>query len=492
MPVLPVRTPEDATFDVVFMHGLDGDARKSWQRDKSASTWHHWLADDIDGLAVWSVGYDAFSSRWRGRAMPLQDRAINLLAQLQSSNIGDRPLIFIAHSMGGLLIKEMLLHAAGRHNNFTKIAHATKGVVFLSTPHAGSGLTKAVEALKLLYRGTPAVEDLRQNSAYLRQLDTRYREWANEVGLKHLVFFETHPTKGVQVVDQTSADLKIAGTLSIPVDANHVNISKPNDRTSVVYGPTKRFIVAAQQSPDAAKATSERLNSSIAASDRATPYELFRQSQLEVLVDLINPSTWRNRLDGVFRAGQSTIAPSVLEELKEVGTRIRIMPWPRQENDEILSVTKALGQTIDAFVTAFETRADMSNNLYIFPKFYRQFSTDGSQRRAQEQRYLFERSLMEDLLLEVTRYVNWFSDLAQEELGFANPSLHQRASLNIEEHGRTDFGLVVPEFSNKEKTSGRIPLSTPMEFATDRYTRGNFSPYWKRGAPEPAPYKLEL
>jgi hypothetical protein len=37
--------------------------------------WPRWLAEDIDGLAIWSIGYGAPISRLRGDAMHLVDRA---------------------------------------------------------------------------------------------------------------------------------------------------------------------------------------------------------------------------------------------------------------------------------------------------------------------------------------------------------------------------------------------------------------------------------
>jgi pimeloyl-ACP methyl ester carboxylesterase len=209
--VLPVGTPEHAVLDVVFIHGLDGDARKTWSRKEKESFWPKWLAEEFVDVAVWTVDHDAWSSGWRGRSMPMQDRAVNLMTQLQNHGIGERPLCFVTHSMGGLLAKEILLHAADARTEFAVFAAETKGVVFLATPHTGAGLTKAVEALGVLYRGTPAISDLEHNQPYLRHLNDRYRNWVDEVKVQNLVFFETHRTSGMRVVDETSANPGLAG-----------------------------------------------------------------------------------------------------------------------------------------------------------------------------------------------------------------------------------------------------------------------------------------
>lgn len=214
----------------------------SWTGKEPSSFWPEWLADDLAGVAVWSVGYEAWSMGWRGRAMPMQDRAVNLMAQLQNRGIGRRPLCFVTHSMGGLLAKEILLHAAEGYTEYAEFATAAKGVVFLGTPHTGSSLSAVVNALGVVYRATAAVKDLRRNSAHLRQLNDRYRDWAATSGIRNLVFFESYPTKGVQVVDAASANPGLAGIRPIPVDADHVGICKPIDRDALVYGRVKRFI----------------------------------------------------------------------------------------------------------------------------------------------------------------------------------------------------------------------------------------------------------
>ena len=48
--------------------------------------------------------------------MPLTDRAKNVLLALQLKGIGERPLFFVTHSMGGLLVKQ-LLHTANDSTN---------------------------------------------------------------------------------------------------------------------------------------------------------------------------------------------------------------------------------------------------------------------------------------------------------------------------------------------------------------------------------------
>jgi hypothetical protein len=106
---VPKGTPSGTA---IFVHGLGGDAFDTWRaRPEDEAFWPHWLAEDIPGLAVFSVGYPAAVSNWRGTSMPLQDRAGDvlegLLVDLEQLHA---PIVFVCHSLGGLVVSQR--HAA--------------------------------------------------------------------------------------------------------------------------------------------------------------------------------------------------------------------------------------------------------------------------------------------------------------------------------------------------------------------------------------------
>jgi pimeloyl-ACP methyl ester carboxylesterase len=142
---------------VIFVHGLGGDPRDTWQRASDPSSfWPLWLAEDLKGLMVYSVGYEAPISRWRGNAMHLIDRATSLLARFSvEPDLQQGPIILIGHSLGGLVIKQLLRTAESEARHSTEAAsffrRVTK-VVFLATPHAGSGLAVWADRLRVLIR----------------------------------------------------------------------------------------------------------------------------------------------------------------------------------------------------------------------------------------------------------------------------------------------------------------------------------------------------
>lgn len=159
--------------DIIFVHGLDGDACTTWHpKDRPDAFWPAWLGEDIPAVGVWSLGYAVSASAWKGHTMPLADRATNILDWLELDGIGCRPVMFICHSLGGLLVKQVLRHAGDFGNPAWKaVATQTKAVVFLSTPHSGADLASWVQYIGGLLRATVSVEELEAHHPRLRELN---------------------------------------------------------------------------------------------------------------------------------------------------------------------------------------------------------------------------------------------------------------------------------------------------------------------------------
>ncbi len=230
--------------DVIFVHGLGGHARGTWhpqERHDDDNFWLAWLGEDFPDVGIWSLGYEVEPFKWKGNSMPLVDRATNILDLLDSYEIGDRPIIFITHSMGGLLVKQML-RSARDFGKWQAIASQTKGIVFLSTPHSGSDMASWIKHIGGILRTTVSVEELEAHHSRLRELNLLYRNDEQFSQVPMLVYCETRPTKGILVVNQTSADPGIKGVIPVPMDFDHISICKVGDKKSQIYRQVKRFI----------------------------------------------------------------------------------------------------------------------------------------------------------------------------------------------------------------------------------------------------------
>jgi|GEM_PF-3167409 len=238
----------DRKGDIIFVHGLMGHATKTWhpgEKDDPESCWLGWLAKDqeLSELGIWTFGYEAEPSAWKGRGIPLFDQSSPLLDDLDSRELGDKPIIFITHSLGGLLVKKML-ETADKYPQSQKFIHQTKGIVFLATPHQGAHLAELIKNIGTLFaRLEPIVNDLKANEPNLRSLNETYRQKCRSWCIETKVYFETESVRGVKVVEEMSSDPGLLDVKAFAVPgANHISIAKPESENSQVYRGVRKFI----------------------------------------------------------------------------------------------------------------------------------------------------------------------------------------------------------------------------------------------------------
>ena len=239
--------------DIVFVHGLGGD-RTTWINKNSKFDWPRELGKDLNEFGVWVLYYESAGLDWMGNTMSIENRSENLLNQLRTSNIGDRRICFITHSLGGIVVKQMLQDASDLEiHEYADIGARTKGVVFLGTPNTGSELANLVESLNKLFpaiRANVTAQQLEHNAPVLMRLNKWYRNNVEKMEIETLAFFENKPTSvpgsagtiRAIVVDQASADPGISGIVAVGVMEDHISIAKPRSRKSLVYKTVKQFI----------------------------------------------------------------------------------------------------------------------------------------------------------------------------------------------------------------------------------------------------------
>jgi predicted alpha/beta hydrolase family esterase len=235
--------------DVIFVHGLAGHPQNTWhwqnpkdedyQKDKF---WLTWWGEDLKDVGIWTFGYSAARLRANGSAMPLFDQASNFLDDLENFGIGERPIVFVTHSMGGLLVKKMLnvVESFLEVESKKAVFQSTKGIVFLSTPHLGSDVAKWTQAFASFF--TVNVRELIADDDELRRLDEWYRQKFDTSRVKTKVYYETEPTKGIEIVNKSSANPCIRNVQPIAVEADHDSIAKPKTEKDKVYLGVKKFI----------------------------------------------------------------------------------------------------------------------------------------------------------------------------------------------------------------------------------------------------------
>jgi hypothetical protein len=159
---------------------------------------------------------------------------MNLLADLatdRASCDASRPLIFVAHSLGGLVCKEaILLSRNNPETHLQTIFNCTKGILFMGTPHRGAWMADwARTPASVLNLAVPTnkslLEILETDGQFLESIQVRFwsmiRElWQAGRRLEVTCVFEELPLPVVgRVVSKESATLE--GYNSFSIHANH-------------------------------------------------------------------------------------------------------------------------------------------------------------------------------------------------------------------------------------------------------------------------------
>lgn len=210
-----------------------------------------WLPFDCPNLRIIGINYETALTEWSAKHTcpcekgkgTLQNRSDELMKSLAASGLGqDRPIIWVGHSMGGLLVKEMIVQAWNDDNeDVRKLALNTRGILFLGTPHKGSSIAKLKQHIKFLLSPTIEVKELEENGSFLLSLHEKFLNYLTEMKDKVNIVsvVEGSPTMltsfkfPVRIVTQESAKLQIGDFYVLNVD--HLGLSKPIFRHSFLY-----------------------------------------------------------------------------------------------------------------------------------------------------------------------------------------------------------------------------------------------------------------
>ncbi|KAK8911022.1 hypothetical protein QC760_000086 [Botrytis cinerea] len=230
IPVLPKNGESPYKIDIVALHGIKGDAFKTWTEKNEDGVKNLWLRDqlpnELPGARIFSFGYDANVLFSRGTGT-IEDFATALLEDLLRERSNDnnkkRRIIFICHSMGGIVIKKALIRAFNA-KLYRNIFELTSAILFLATPHMGSDETKlplliskfANGLLALPMRFSGRVRDelitpLSRGSSVLVETQDEFKRLKLYDGIRVASFLEMDICSGLKglVVDEESAQLHI-------------------------------------------------------------------------------------------------------------------------------------------------------------------------------------------------------------------------------------------------------------------------------------------
>jgi hypothetical protein len=235
------------------VHGLNETNIDAWLDKSDPENEVLWLRDllpkTIRAARVLSVGYNA--SSFSDSVDRIQQYAQTLVADLQGDRslegCPERPIIFICHGLGGILVKKALAYSSTRTSkhvaHLQSIFTSTFAILFFGTPHNGThhgnwfvapdagvmqGSAESQDKSQLL----SAVE---KDSEALQMISDHFAPLMKQF---HIFFFwEQLPTRFGNrtqvVVEESSAAPIIDDTERCGIPATHANMTKfPDPRNS--------------------------------------------------------------------------------------------------------------------------------------------------------------------------------------------------------------------------------------------------------------------
>ncbi|KAK0710048.1 hypothetical protein B0T26DRAFT_755171 [Lasiosphaeria miniovina] len=218
--------------DIVAVHGLNPKAKSNhaW-RTWTTNSDRLWLRDDLpeafpDARAL-IYQYDSVPVLMSTKTRLVQ-QATDLLycIDMERDTCPTRPLIFVAHSLGGILA---LVNAAN-NPEYTAIKQSTRGLAFFGTPHAGGNETlvsfgsKCAVVVNFVNHSSAndLVGAVKRGSQYA---DTLAESWKHQLTDYRIVSFY----EGIgNIVPRDSAVLGMPGLVETVarIDADHSNICR--------------------------------------------------------------------------------------------------------------------------------------------------------------------------------------------------------------------------------------------------------------------------
>ncbi|KAJ3524973.1 hypothetical protein NM208_g11840 [Fusarium decemcellulare] len=272
--------------DIVFIHGLMGDCERTWIAKTATEPWPKALLPlELPTARILTYGYEATAmDRHEVTSQNrVWDHAFNLLTSLALHREGDdtneRPIIFVCHSLGGLVCQDALITALQRPEpHLQNILLRTRGIIFLGTPHHGSSLAKWGELLSrsvgvMRQTNTEIIQVLTRDSEVLARIQdsfhslVRSREKEETDVIEITCFYEELPMKKLGIIVPKHSAI-LPGYSSVGIHRNHAEITKfasPDEPGFVaICGELKRWVKKIQQGPTAPRRQDKQDNAATA------------------------------------------------------------------------------------------------------------------------------------------------------------------------------------------------------------------------------------
>ncbi|KAL9071165.1 MAG: hypothetical protein Q9157_005560 [Trypethelium eluteriae] len=244
-------------FKSLFKHNRPSQSTQQRGQDgNSLSAKLFWpeelLPEDMPQARIWTYGYNADVINGLFQANnknSVSQHGRDLAVRVEREIVNKDPIFFVAHSLGGIV--------ALRRSKLCRMQ--TKLIVFLGTPHRGSGsvgwgeIAPNIAGMALQESNKDIVQTLAVNSEVLDNIHEEFTGIVQELRIKIHSFQEAQGVSGMKGLDRKVVD-PFSSKLDLPlsietvetIDANHMQMARCSGKTDPRYlaicGVLQRFV----------------------------------------------------------------------------------------------------------------------------------------------------------------------------------------------------------------------------------------------------------
>jgi hypothetical protein len=140
---------KDSGVDIIAIHGFDTKSPNTWTFKEEGKADVNWLADkhmlpaEVSNVRIFTCDWPAGLFQSSDHVSDNIEELARLLlagirgrhARTHSEATRDRPILFVASCLGGVVLMKALVIAEGENRS---VREATRGVIFLATPFLGT------------------------------------------------------------------------------------------------------------------------------------------------------------------------------------------------------------------------------------------------------------------------------------------------------------------------------------------------------------------
>ncbi|KAI5798085.1 hypothetical protein FPQ18DRAFT_321182 [Pyronema domesticum] len=231
--------------DIIALHGLGGHWKNTWT-DTNGKFWlRDYLPEKLINARVLSWGYNSYKAFTLGEA-ELEEAAKELLDGIEEARTDKtRPVVVIAHSLGGVLAKRAMILAHEKSQDYGGLLKCIHGIGLFGTPHKGADMEYWKQFTANVFKVSPLEQNSRlapalgKNAELFKEISQKFVTRASALQIRS--FYETSKTQDDFIVDEEAVSLGLPNEMVVAVmDSDHKSMCKFGNPKSQKYAPVER------------------------------------------------------------------------------------------------------------------------------------------------------------------------------------------------------------------------------------------------------------